>query len=82
VLPITACLAPVCVCPPKQAAARQQREAVLRAQLAGVRREFTSRQRLLVRVLASRAGEVGVQAGEMLHLLMALDYNSFFQQVA
>ena len=45
---------------PAQAAARQ-REAALRAQLAGVRRDFGSRQRLLVRVLASRASEPGSQ---------------------
>ena len=61
-----------------QASARQ-REAALQAQLSGVRREFGSRQRLVMKVLASRAGEVGTQGAETRQLLAALDYSGYFQ---
>jgi hypothetical protein len=57
----------------------QRRAAELAGQLAGLRREFGNRQRLLLRVLATKAAEAGSHADELRQLLGALDFNRYFE---
>ena len=56
-----------------------RRSAELAAHLATLRREFGNRQRLLLRVLATKAAEAGSHADELRQLLGALDFNRFFE---
>jgi hypothetical protein len=57
----------------------QRRAAELAGQLAALRREFGNRQRLLLRVLATKAAEAGSHADELRQLLGALDFNRYFE---
>lgn len=67
---------------PQLAAARRaelQRVGAEAAQrLGALRREFGSRQRLLLRVLSTKAAEAGSHADELRQLLGALDFNGHF----
>lgn len=51
----------------------------LRAALGALRRDWSNRQRLLLRVLAAKAAEAGSHADELRQLLGALDFSRHFE---
>ncbi|KAI3426972.1 hypothetical protein D9Q98_006916 [Chlorella vulgaris] len=58
----------------------QRRTVDASQQLARLRRDFSNRRRLLLRVLATKAAEAGSHADELRQLLAALDFNAFFER--
>jgi hypothetical protein len=58
----------------------QRRAADASAALARLRRDYANRQRLLLRVLATKAAEAGSHADELRQLLGALDYNRHYER--
>eukprot|EP00887_Chlorella_sp_A99_P001169 scaffold14.g1169.t1 len=69
---------PAVLAPLQSRLALAQRQAGVEQQLAVLAREYGSRQRLLLRVLAAKAAEAGSHADELRQLLGALDYNGWF----
>jgi hypothetical protein len=68
-----------CACARAQASVAARRSQLLGA-LGALRSEYTSRQRLLLRVLSAKAAEAGAHVDELRQLERALDFNRHFER--